>query len=306
MPGEAIDFTDLSLNSPSSWSWSFPGGTPETSSEQNPTGILYSNPGTFDVTLEVSDGTNTNSFTKFGYIVVSEVPVYCDAGTVSTIYEYIDAVSFNTINNSETGSGTGGYQDYTTISTTINQGHSYPITIGLGNGYSQDKAKVWIDWNQDGDLLDSDEMVFESEIGDGPFTGDVFVPATSVPGNTRMRIRIWDTSSPEANDTPCGDSDWGEVEDYTVIIDSTGVSADELINNNIIIFPNPVENKIFVSIQDQKIYRIELTDLTGKIIFQSEIIENMNCFDLSENNSGIYFFRIYSDYGISTHKIIVK
>ncbi|MGC9336786.1 MAG: C10 family peptidase, partial [Candidatus Cloacimonadia bacterium] len=57
LPGESIDFYDLSEGIPNSWIWSFDGGTPATSSLQNPTGIMYSSPGTYDVSLSVG---NTN------------------------------------------------------------------------------------------------------------------------------------------------------------------------------------------------------------------------------------------------------
>jgi len=46
-----IDFFDLSTNNPSSWQWFFPGGTPSSSTLQNPTGIYYNTFGSFDVTL---------------------------------------------------------------------------------------------------------------------------------------------------------------------------------------------------------------------------------------------------------------
>ena len=69
--GTAINFTDLSFGSPVSWEWTFEGASPETSNEQNPTGILYSEEGTFDVSLTISDGTNTTTINKEDYISVS-------------------------------------------------------------------------------------------------------------------------------------------------------------------------------------------------------------------------------------------
>ena len=72
--GSSINFTDNTwgLNLVS-WEWTFEGGTPATSSEQNPTGIAYDEIGSYDVTLSVtnSDG-QTESITKHNYITVSE------------------------------------------------------------------------------------------------------------------------------------------------------------------------------------------------------------------------------------------
>ncbi len=54
--GTPIQLTDMSTGAPTSWSWSMPGGTPASSTVQNPT-VQYASAGTYTVTL-----TATNSF----------------------------------------------------------------------------------------------------------------------------------------------------------------------------------------------------------------------------------------------------
>lgn len=54
--GDCISFTDQSTGNPTSWNWSFPGGNPSTSTAQNPTNICFDNPGSYDVTLTVTNG----------------------------------------------------------------------------------------------------------------------------------------------------------------------------------------------------------------------------------------------------------
>ncbi len=56
--GEPVQFTDTSTGEPSQWTWTFGDGT--TSDEASPTHV-YELPGTYLVTLEVSDGTFTSS-----------------------------------------------------------------------------------------------------------------------------------------------------------------------------------------------------------------------------------------------------
>jgi hypothetical protein len=68
-PGSSVNFTDYSTGGVNSWSWSFPGGTPETSSEKNPV-VTYSNTGTFDVQLIVGNRTGFDTLLKPAYIVV--------------------------------------------------------------------------------------------------------------------------------------------------------------------------------------------------------------------------------------------
>lgn len=68
-PGTSVQFIDESVHTASTWSWSFPGGTPATSNEQNPV-ITYNTPGVYSVTLTAGDGTTSNSRTRTEYITV--------------------------------------------------------------------------------------------------------------------------------------------------------------------------------------------------------------------------------------------
>lgn len=71
--GNSIVLTDLSLNNPEEWSWSFPGGNPETSNDPNPT-ITYNNPGIYSVSLEVVNSGGSSIEIKSSYIIVNENP----------------------------------------------------------------------------------------------------------------------------------------------------------------------------------------------------------------------------------------
>lgn len=72
MTGEPIKFADTSTGNPTSWSWSFPGGTPSESTDQYPE-VYYTRDGSYDVSLTVSDGTNTASKTIEGFVTVTGV-----------------------------------------------------------------------------------------------------------------------------------------------------------------------------------------------------------------------------------------
>lgn len=70
--GNSVTFTDLSENIPTSWSWTFEGGTPATSNLQNPT-VTYSEPGEYTVTLVASNAFGSDTETKTEYISVAAV-----------------------------------------------------------------------------------------------------------------------------------------------------------------------------------------------------------------------------------------
>lgn len=69
--GGTVAFRDASTGNPTSWSWIFQGGNPSTSTSQNPS-IVYQNPGTYNVTLTVSNANGEDTRTKNAYITVSE------------------------------------------------------------------------------------------------------------------------------------------------------------------------------------------------------------------------------------------
>jgi len=72
--GETVQFTDQSSGNITSWNWTFPGGDPASSSLQNPV-VTYPVAGSYDVTLLVSDGTNSDVLTKEDYIQANPLPV---------------------------------------------------------------------------------------------------------------------------------------------------------------------------------------------------------------------------------------
>lgn len=73
--GESVHFMDKSTGNPTTWSWTFEGGTPATSNEQNPV-VTYDKAGSYAVTLTVGNGSTTATTTREAYVNVSgEAPV---------------------------------------------------------------------------------------------------------------------------------------------------------------------------------------------------------------------------------------
>lgn len=70
-PGQTIQFTDQSSNTPTFWIWGFEGADVEDSPLQNPV-VTYSDPGTYSVSLSASNSGNQGGLTKENYITVVE------------------------------------------------------------------------------------------------------------------------------------------------------------------------------------------------------------------------------------------
>ena len=71
--GDSIQFTDDSYNLVTGWSWAFTGGSPATSTNQNPI-VVYSTPGVYSVTLNATDGGTNDTELKSNYIRVLPAP----------------------------------------------------------------------------------------------------------------------------------------------------------------------------------------------------------------------------------------
>ncbi len=68
-----VQFTDQSAGDPSAWNWTFPGGAPASSTQQNPQ-VNYALPGVYPVTLEVTNAWGSNTLTIQNFIEVLALP----------------------------------------------------------------------------------------------------------------------------------------------------------------------------------------------------------------------------------------
>ena len=116
--GLTVNFTDISSGSPVSWEWSFPGGTPSSSTQQNPS-VQYFTSGVYEATLVVtSAGGSTSSFTQPGIITVNGAP---SAGFVSS-------ANGSTVDFTNTSSNASSYVwsfGDLSNSTLVNPSHTY-------------------------------------------------------------------------------------------------------------------------------------------------------------------------------------
>ena len=115
--GEAVTFTDNSTNIPTAWAWTFNGGTPSSSTEQNPS-VTFDSPGTYTVSLNASNAAGSDIETKVDYITVL-LPNYCTSQGNNSTYEWIGNVLIGTYSNS---SGAANYTDFTSEIVTVASG----------------------------------------------------------------------------------------------------------------------------------------------------------------------------------------
>jgi len=78
--GGTVHFEDQSYSSPTNWLWTFEGGTPSNSTDENPA-VVYNSAGTFSVSLTASNSNSSNTITKDAYIT-------CNSGVGIEVAEY--------------------------------------------------------------------------------------------------------------------------------------------------------------------------------------------------------------------------
>ncbi|NQY05815.1 MAG: T9SS type A sorting domain-containing protein, partial [Flavobacteriaceae bacterium] len=185
-------------------------------------------------------------------------------------------------------------------------------------GYS-----VWIDYNQDGDFTDSGEQVWtQSATTSTPVSGSFTVPTSATEGATRMRVSMKYNAIP----TSCESFTYGEVEDYTVNITTSGGGCGSGCSGGITSYPynEGYENTLGAWTQDtnddinwtvdasgtpsnntgpssasQGTYYIYVeASGNGTGYPNKRAILNSPCFDLSGMNAAFFNFK-YHMYGAS-------
>ncbi|MBL7956532.1 MAG: hypothetical protein JNM49_01110, partial [Flavobacteriales bacterium] len=145
----------------------------------------------------------------------------CAAGANAADHFFFEKIanvaygSGNTVNNNSL-TAIGPYQNFRGLRGDVLVNNSFDVTVDLSVAAASDQIQIWCDWDQNGTFNnDPSELMHTSALGTGPFTATILVPPTAVLGATTMRIRLHDNSfTPLFN--PCGNSAYGEVEDYSL------------------------------------------------------------------------------------------
>ena len=91
--GAAVAFTDVSEGAVSRWSWTFPGGSPATSQLSGPS-VVYEQPGTYAVTLTISNGKTSATVTEETFITVSYNDIAANFEADKTTIKQGESITF--------------------------------------------------------------------------------------------------------------------------------------------------------------------------------------------------------------------
>ncbi len=339
-PGSAVSFTYDGFDNVTTFAWEFPGATPSTSSEENPT-VSYANGGTYSATLTVSNASGSHTYT---YENVVEV---FGASAIQTPFED----DFNSVTDL---TSSGNY----IIDNVDGDARTWEINsnVGVGGGSS-----VWIYNRINGsgridrlitnplNLAGKEEPMLSFNFAfaqKGSSNTDRLVLYVSEDcGVTYQRRKTFNgkTSLKTADNTTGNfqpsDEEWGyyelDLSSYegksiqvmfefesgggnNIYLDNFKVSAQVGIGekvglNNFSIAPNPMTDvaQISFDVKESTNLNISLYDLTGRKVQQladKQFVSGTHNVAVEKRNlpSGVYLVSIGSANGNSVHKLIIE
>ena len=89
-----------------------------------------------------------------------------------------------------------------------------------------------------------------------------------------------------------------------IYIDKSLTNVENISNNNILIYPNPFENNLIISLDNDQTSEVILTDISGKIILNQKFNQRLIELDLGELSRGQYFVTIKNNSYFINRKIV--
>ena len=303
--GDCIAFQDLTNGTNiTSWSWSFPGGTPATSNDQNPGNICYTTPGQYDVTLTITDDNGMATETMSNYITVinCDPPVaaftsplaVCAGSCVMMTDQSTSAVSWNwTLNGGNPA--TSSDQNPTVCFETPGL-----FTLGLevtnANGftdYIEHQIEVFalpfVDAGPDASVKPGEEVMLEGQADPGTFLwtpanaldcDDCLTPLAMLNETTVFTLLVTDANGCENSDLVTL-----TVEDETfVYVPNAFTPNGDGLND---VFQPSISSEV----ED---YHLLIFDRWGNIVFESRSAASV--WDAHADQDGVYVWKLDLQY----------
>ncbi len=337
--GESITFTDLTEDGdPTSWNWSFQGGTPSTSTQQNPT-ITYNSPGSFPVTLTVSNSAGQDVVTYSDYIQVKVAgnPAFnpnwsedFEGATIPNpdvnIEDGGDGISFSLF----TQAGSSGSQSLkldnlnSTVIGEIDAVISPAISVNFGQNLNlsfdyafaatqsgnADELNVYASTDC-GETWILRRFYRGGQLRTGANTSQPYVPAANE--WTTQSINFNAYSGPDPLLIKFEFINGGGNNFYLDNINFSGIiGLDDYFSNQLELFPNPSQGQFTIQSGQFELNgaKITLSDISGRAVMQTELETNSNShtFDTSSLGlkNGVYLLTIEKEDRVAHKKLILE
>jgi len=343
--GGQVSFSDYSMNTSTQWEWSFPGGSPSTSTDENPI-ITYNAAGSYDVTLIVSNNGSTDTSIRSSYIFVED-SVYTIPFSEDFEGSVFPPINWQLVDPDSGGTDNQTWNQSTTVGGFGLSSQSATLFFNLYRKYNQKDALILppIDLNN----METAEMTFSVayEPFDSLYWLDTLVISVSsdcgnswtevyrkggedlstyitmgsffIPDSNEWRI---DTVNISAAAQSTASIKFETINKYgnniyidDITIDGVPLSvAEDPLNNSLNLYPNPVHDQLQIDLGNNYSGDVEIRffDLTGRELHRITEIHNLGegvlSIDMSKtgiNSPGIYIVEISTSTLFVSKKLIV-
>ena len=308
MSGDIKEFT-VTGPMDATYNWTLQGASPATATGSS-VSASWAEPGNYTITvvgtLDGNNLTKTLSVTvRDGNIVLPFTDGFEDGLVYWTTLD-ADGDGYTWMDNGfdghsgETAIGSASYINNIGVLTPDNWLISKPFTSPAG-GVTIEWWEYGVDQN---DYADNYSVYVSPTGGDQPanftqliFNGCPQAPKTWVKhsrniaatGKIRVAFRHHDVSNM-----------------YWLLIDDVKITAgnnagiNDMNNTNIDFYPNPVEDKLYIS---EEVSEVSIVDINGRTVITAN---NTRVVDMSNLSNGIYFARVITDNGIAVKKVVKR
>jgi PKD repeat protein len=324
--GSEINFTDLSANIPNQWNWNFgPNATPQTSTLQNPV-VVFNNPGTYAVSLQVSNSFGSNSVTYNNLItvlppisnnIISSTQQICPMQQADTISGTSPSGAYGSfifewqrsLINSNTGYNNipSATQSYYVQPTSIQQDAWYK-RITLSGNCSDTSNVVYIDYlAMYIPFITNNNNVLQ--IQNYGYNYQWYFNGIPIPNETDTFLLV---VNPGAYSVTATDANGCSV--TSQVYNFVGTDDFEM-DKYIKLYPNPTNGfinlELLYNYNFEDVIQFNLYDISGKEVYRSvfnfnKLVNGVYSINLNYLSSGLYFVNLKTDKYNRVIKVVLQ
>ena len=341
--GTDITFTDESYNNANGWTWSFDGGTPNSSIDQNPV-ITYNSSGLYAVTLNSTDGSTSDTEIKTSYIRVlpssAAIPIMEGFESFSTLTNVEEWSIVNNNGNAfelvstagDASSKSARLMNFGESLGTKDELVSSPINLSSVTGQMtltfryahKRRTSSDDDWLKVYVTADCGETWALRKSSHGAFLSADIVNTSFTPNSaddwktvhiTNITSALWVDNFRYKFEFEAGGGNNMYIDNiniYQGAPSSAGLNESAEMVTDLVLYPNPAIDELNISfnILENNVANIQITDLSGKEIQQHYINSvqgsNLVSIDTTNLSTGVYFVQIKAGERIVSKKFVKK